>query len=302
LTIAPSIQYAVGFSKIVVYKLTAEKRISVGFISLSYQNSATNNAQLIALSFKYDLPFAKTNIATSINSGTLAASESVQGSMAFKEGRKGLYFNNNPATSKGGISIYPFLDLNQNGIFDTNEHIVMINSLKIMGGKPIFSKKDSVFRIPDLIDFSNYRIEFSDNDLDNITWRFKNKKYQVLIDPNQFKRIDVPIISVGEVTGMVYSNHESTIKGIGRILVNLYHKGSSIVIAEALTESDGYFSYMGLPPGDYYAQIDSTQMSNLDLKAYPSTITFSIKMLEDGDVVDNLEFTLDDNIPQKDTR
>ncbi len=291
-SLTPAVQYNVGVNKFVVYKITTEKRIPFGLISILYQNNNMDNDQLIALSFRYDLPFAKTNGTTSFYNGNVSISESAQGSLAFKENKKGLYINNNPAVSKGGIALYPFLDLNQNGVFDSNEHIVMINSPKILGGQPIFSKKDSIIRIPNLIEFSNYIIEFSDDNLENITWRFKNKKYQVLIDPNQFKRIDIPIISVGEVNGMVFLNQENSTKGIGRILVKFYTKSNSKVVAEVLSESDGYFSYMGLHQGDYFASIDSTQLSNLDLTTNPLKMEFSIKMLEEGDIVGDLNFVL----------
>ncbi len=35
-------------------------------------------------------------------------------------------------------------------------------------------------------------------------------------------------------------------------------------IAEVITEGDGYFTYLGLKPGEYTAEIDTEQMENLD--------------------------------------
>jgi len=88
----------------------------------------------------------------------------------------------------------------------------------------------------------------------------------VLIDPNQFKRIDIPIIAVGEVSGMTYLNKDNVLKGQRRILVKFYKKypksggnrnlseaddtDYSKPMAETLTESDGYLYYMGLPRGN----------------------------------------------------
>jgi len=289
----PTVQYNGSIDKNILYKLTIEKRLALGLISIVYNNNVLYNDQLIGFTFKYDLTFVKTNISSSFYAGNVSVAESAQGSLAFKENGKGLYINNNSAITKGGIAIYPFLDLNQNGIFDANEHIVMINSVKIIGGKSIFSKKDSIVRIPALMAFIPYNIEFSDNDLDNIAWRFVAKKYQVLIEPNQFKRIDIPVISVGEVNGMVYLNQDSTSKGIGRILVKIYNKNNVKDVVEVLSESDGYISYLGLRPGNYVAIIDSTQMSNLELRSEPIQKEFTIKMLEDGDVVNGMDFVLE---------
>jgi hypothetical protein len=166
--------------------------------------------------------------------------------------------------------------------------------VRVIGSKALISEKDSVVRIPEMNAFTNYIIEFSDIDLDNIAWRFKNKRYQVMIDPNQFKRVDIPVVTVGEVNGMVYMNQENGLKGIGRILVNIYHKGNKQKIAETLSETDGYVSYLGLEPGDYVACVDSVQLNNLDITADPVQTEFSIKPAEEGDIAGVIRFVLQD--------
>jgi len=194
--------------------------------------------------------------------------------------------------SKGGISLYPFLDLNNNGVLDAGEPMVKLTSVGILGGKVIFSKKDSIVRISDLNAFTNYVIEFNNSDLENIAWRFKKKVYQVLIDPNQFKRINIPVIVVGEVSGMVYLNNDNALKGLRRITVKFYKKNSDKVVAQTLSESDGYIYYLGLEPGEYIASIDPEQLNNLKMVASPKLIPFKISPSIDGDIVSNLDFIL----------
>jgi hypothetical protein len=116
----------------------------------------------------------------------------------------------------------------------------------------------------------------------------------VLIDPNQFKRIDIPVVSVGEVNGMLYMNKDNTLKGIGRILVKFYNRNGTKPIAEALSESDGYISYLGFEPGEYIARIDSVQLNNLDFKSDPQQFEFTIKSSEEGDIEEGLDFILSD--------
>ncbi|NQU81009.1 MAG: outer membrane beta-barrel protein [Bacteroidetes bacterium] len=244
----------------------------------------------VRLSFRYY--FTATH-----NKSIFSTSESAQSSLAFG--------SNNSLVSKGGISLYPFLDLNNNGIFDNDEQMVKLTSVRIMGGKPIFSEKDSIVRIPDLNAFDSYIVEFNDNDLENIAWRFKNKIYLVLIEPNQFKHIDIPIIAVGEVSGMTYMNIDNSMKGIGRILVNFYKKNSTKVVAKTLSESDGYIYYKGLEPGEYVACVDSVQLSNLDFTVDPPQIDFTIKTLEEGDIEGGIDFVLNNkkiiDVPKIDT-
>lgn len=233
-----------------------------------------------------------TNISASHSNGNVYTSESAQGSLAFGGGNKYIHASNNSSVSKGGILLFPFLDLNNNGIFDKGEHLVKLTKVRVSGGKAIFSKKDSIVRIPDLNAFTSYNVEFGDNDLENIAWRFKKKVYQVLIDPNQFKRIDIPIVAVGEVSGMAYMNTDNSLQGIGRILVKFYNKNSTKVIAETLSESDGYIDYMGLEPGEYVARIDSGQLTKLKMVVSPELIPIKISQSFDGDIIGGLDFTL----------
>jgi len=111
----------------------------------------------------------------------------------------------------------------------------------------------------------------------------------VNIDPNQFKLIEVPIAVVGEVAGMVFLKQHFTQKGQGRITLKFYRK-DSVLVAKTITEPDGYFNFLGLPPGSYYATLDPNQLHNLNMIVSPSSINFTIKKSKDGDVADGLEF------------
>jgi len=290
-----SAQYNITEGQFITCKAEIEKRISKGYLSASYGKYFLSNDYSINISFKYDLPFARTNISTGHSRNNTSASESAQGSIAFGSGNNYIHKTNNSSVGKGGISIYPFLDLNHNGVFDDGEKMVKIPAVRIMGGKVIFSEKDSIVRIPDLSPFINYVLEFSDNDLENIAWQFKNKIFQVLVDPNQFKRIDIPIIPVGEASGMTYLNQDNSIKGIGRIMIKFYNKSNEKLVAETLSESDGYIDFMGFEPGDYIACVDSVQLSNLNFKSEPMQREFTIKTLEEGDIVEGIDFVLREN-------
>jgi hypothetical protein len=59
-----------------------------------------------------------------------------------------------------------------------------------------------------------------------------------------------------------------------------------------MSEEDGYFSYLGLLPGNYMAGIDTAQMRKLNMKASPSFINFTIEHSIDGDLAEGLDFVL----------
>lgn len=290
----PSAKYNMSDKTLISYKAEIEKSSYLGHFTLSYEKNYLANNYFINLSFKYDLPFARVSTVTTHSKGSFTTSESAQGSFAFGGGNQYIHSGNNSSLGKGGLLLYPFLDINNNGKLDKGEKLVKLSTVNISGGKAIFSEKDSIIRIPDLNAFTNYTLTLSDTDLENISWRFKHHTYQVLIDPNQFKRIDIPIKVVGEVSGLVSRTYQNTSQGIARILVKFYEANSDKLIAETLSESDGYMYYLGLKPGNYRACIDAEQLKNLELIANPTCHFFTIRTLQEGDIVDDVNFVLFD--------
>ena len=127
--------------------------------------------------------------------------------------------------------------------------------------------------------------------MDNIAWQIKNPTIKVIAEPNRFKLIEVPVSVVGEASGKVTLNSNKINKGIGRIIVNIFNK-DSIFMARVLTESDGFFSYIGLAPGEYFARVDEGQLKKLNFTILKNQNPFTIKQNSDGDIVDNLIFNI----------
>jgi hypothetical protein len=291
--VRPSVEYNVSSNELLRYKAEIEKRVAKAYFSISYERNLAYDTDNVFVNFRYDLPFARAGISVSHNNNKLYVAESAQGSVAFG-GDKTVKSGNNSALGKGGILFYPFLDLNQNGIFDKGEQMVLLSSVKVSGGRAVVSKKDSIVRISDLNAFVDYTIEFSNADLENISWRFKHKTYQVLVDPNQYKKIFVPVVSVGEITGTVYQDKENKISGLGRITLQIFNQKGNLV-AETLSESDGYYSYLGLNTGNYTVKIDEVQLEKLGYKSMPQLHEFAINEKIDGDIVDGLDFVITKN-------
>lgn len=291
LIIRPLAEVNVSDKKVIRYRAEIEKRVLKMNFSAFFERNIVTKSNNMFLSFRYDLPYARAGISTSYYNDRFNFSENVQGSLAFGADNGVITTKNNSALGKGGILFYPFLDLNQNGKRDKNEKIVLLSNVKVTGGKAVVSKKDSIVRISDLNAYINYNVEFSDNDLDNISYRFKHKTYQLLVDPNQYKKVDVPILVMGEINGMVLINNVESIKGQGRITIQIYNKKGEKV-AETLSESDGYYSYLGLKPGEYSIKIDDTQLEKIGYQPTPLTHKTVIKTLVDGDIVQGLDFEL----------
>lgn len=290
-TIRPSARFNLNEGSFISVKTEMEKRIPYGYIALSFERNVSYGDNFVNLTFKYDLPFARTTISASRNKSNIYTSQSAQGSLAFGSGSGYVHKTNVTSVGKGGVSLHPFLDINHNGIFDKGEKMVKNLSVKISGGRITSREADSIIRITGLEPFTNYIIELSESLFENINWRLKKRTYRVLVDPNQFKSIEIPVIPVGEINGMVFLKENESVIGLGRILVDIYDENNSLV-AKTLSESDGYISYLGLEPGKYRASIDSVQLEKLDYISTPSDIAFTVNYSEEGEIIEGIVFSL----------
>jgi hypothetical protein len=112
-----------------------------------------------------------------------------------------------------------------------------------------------------------------------------------IVDPNQFKVVEIPVKPMGEVNGTILISDNFNQKGIGRILVRFLDENGDKV-AETLSESDGYYSYMGLKPGNYIIRIDENQLNRLEYQSNPETYNIVLRISPDGELIEGLDFTL----------
>lgn len=295
LRFTPNIQYEYAQNKINSIKANLQKGLgSKGFLDLSYENNFINNTSLVNLGVRLNLSFAQTSFSASQGNHSYFLSQSASGSLLFDQQTHLLSSNRQSNIGKGGLIISPFLDLNNNGRRDPNEKIVAGLKLRINGGR-IKHNKDGTIRIESLEAFNSYLIELDKNSFDQIAWQIKEPVIQVIIEPNYFKRIDVPITVVGEVSGMVFLKNNKSVTGISRILINFYDSDSTI-IGHTLTESDGYFNYFGLAPGSYTIKVDTAQLHKLNFSCSPQSLSFRIARSEEGAIADGFEFVVEQQL------
>lgn len=281
-TLLPSAQYSYTNRKFISIKTELQKRINNrGYLSFGYENNLLSNYQSFNISLRYDLSCATTYLTTFFSNKQIQTSEGASGSFAFGGNNQAVYINKRSSVGRSGISIEPFIDTNFNNLKDKGEAFAPNLIVKCNGGQLIQSKTDSVLFIIGLEPFINYTLILNDSNFDNIAWLIENKSFKVCTDPNSFKKISVPVHPVGELSGMVLD--ASTRTGIGRILIHISdEKGKPI--SKFQSEYDGFFSFLGLRPGNYHASIDSQQLQLL--KKTARTVSFTIRENKLGDIVD----------------
>lgn len=298
LSFRPQLQYDFSNKELIFTKVELENNFSPKCnLSLVWENNVRNNINTAELTFRYDLSFVQTSINTRVSKDYVMTGQSARGSFAFGSGNGRVIADTRAKVGSAGITVIPYLDVNNNNHRDDGEPITSGMDIRINGGRILSDSKDSIIRILDLEPFASYMLEFNDTRFDNIAWQIKNKIVSILMDPNQFKLLEVPVKVMAEINGMVYMKTGTYLKPQGRVQINIFDENRNLV-AKTLSESDGYYNYLGLAPGKYYAEIDSLQLSRIRAISKPERFDFEIQATTYGDIIDNVEFELSKENPK----
>lgn len=293
LLLTPQVQYEYEAKDFTMAKFDLERPIfNHGYLKLSFERDFLFRSYNTGIGLRYDFSFARTAITANTTSHYKPTlTQTASGSLLYDKATKYLAARNNSNAGKAGFTVLAYLDLNGNGRRDADEPKVEGLSLRINGGIVEYSMKDTLIRILNLEPNRKYLIAVNADNFDNIAWQLRKATLGVTAEPNQLKLIEIPITVSGEVSGTVYIKNNDEQQGMGKIKIAFYDKRLKVV-AQVLTESDGYFSYLGLPPGSYTVRVDTTQLRNLQLTATPPALQVTIRRLTEGDMVDGLEFIL----------
>jgi hypothetical protein len=291
INILPQAKFEYTVNKFSLLKAEIEKSLfNRGFLNLSYERDPRNNNYIVGIGLRYNLSFTQAAVSTRFNKQSFITNEQIRGSLMYDNKTNYIGLNNQNHVGKGSLMIAPYLDLNCNGRRERGEPAAPGLKLKINGGRMKRIEKDSTILVTGLDAYTSYFLELDKNSFDNISWQIRKPTIRINIDPNHFFYLEVPVAVVGEVTGTVYLNENNGKSGLGRMIVNIY-KGDSVV-ARTITETDGFFSYIGLPPGNYTVKINPDQLTKLNMQSSPVSLPATLRKTRDGDVMSGLVFTL----------
>ncbi len=287
----PQLQYDFSKQKFVTIKAELERNIaSKGFLNFAVEKYPLINDFAYSVGVRYNLSFTQTAFSVRKSKNGTITSQSARGSLLYDDYSHQLSAANQSYTGRASLTIAPFLDINCNGIRDSSEPRAYGLNVKVSGGTVQKRAKNSTLKVYGLEAYNEYLLELDKNSFDNISWQIKKPLISIVSEPNQFKLLEVPIAVVAEASGYVNITQADGTRGIGRIIIKIFDQNMKL-IAKTLSKSDGYFTYLGLAPGNYIAQVDADQVQNLNMTA-SAPVSFTVKPNRDGDIVDNLKFSL----------
>ncbi len=292
INILPQVQFEYNRMKFSFLKMETEKAVfNKGFMNVSYQWDLKNNDYIVGVGLRLNLSFIQTTHTIRQNKQSAIISNMARGSLLIDTKTSFIGLNNQNNVGKGGLIVAAFLDLNCNGKREANEPAAPGLKLRINGGRIQRIDRDTTIRITGLDPYTNYFVELDKSSFENIAWQIKKSVVQININPNHFTYLEVPVSVVGEVSGTVYFHANNRKAGLGRMIVNIYNS-DTVFVARTITEADGFFSYLGLPPGDYMIKIDQEQLNKLNMKSSLEFLQVTMVKSKTGGFANGLTFNL----------
>jgi hypothetical protein len=291
----PQIQYEYSKGEIISVRGTVEKYVfKSGTISMLLEQNLKGNFYNVGMQFRYDLPFSQVGATARYSNKQLATQALARGSIVYDPKSNYVDANNRVNVSRAGIVLSPFLDINCNNVRDPGEPKVHGLKFRCNMGQQMPEDKDTNTRIYNIEPYAKVFIELDKYSFDNIAWQISKPTIKLVAEPNIYRHIDIPIAVVAEISGTVSLQKNDIVKGQGQISICIYQNDS--LVARTLSEPDGYYSYMGLAPGQYVVMPDSAQMRRLKMTA-PAPTKINIASTPEGDVVSDLDFVIQSLAP-----
>ncbi|NQV30682.1 MAG: hypothetical protein HQ508_07335 [Candidatus Marinimicrobia bacterium] len=231
---------------------------------------------------------------SSVKYGNRIASyeQSLRGSAAFDRTNGDLLWDNRQQVGRAGASIRMFIDENNSGTYEFGEEVVPGNAVSIQRATARQINKSGITRLSQLEPYRRYNFVVNEAKISNPLLLPRHKEFSVVLDPNSFKTLDIPFYTTGIIDGRVDKQSDGVLFPVSGLRVHIKQIDGPYQ-ATLRTFSDGSYYSMEIPPGDYEAWVDESQLEFLGMLSTPDRLVFSVQSSLEGDYVEALDFTLE---------
>jgi TolA-binding protein len=272
-----SLQFSKTFMQIFQFNLGFERNFAA--------NSTSFQAGLIM-----DLNVTRTSSVFNESEGSSTQRHSLYGSVAIDHNSGTAFLSNREEIGKGGVDAVLFVDNNDNGVYDAGDELIPAKGVKVDGMGKIELGRDSVIRVSQLQSYFRYNLEVDRQQIDPNLVPTKDK-FSFVVDPNQFRRIEIPFYRGGTISGTVYLEKEAERKPLSGTRVIM--RSTDGAFGDTLrTFADGGFYVMNVAPGSYTLTVDPTQLQFLQAVQKNGPLSVTVHRSRQGDIIDTLEIVL----------
>ncbi len=286
------LKYNTGLGQMETFEFQLTKRFTKRFrLQFVYANDFLRENQGIELGVLWDAE--KFRSTSSIKSGQQSVSlvQTFRGSSAYDRPNGKLLWDNRQQVGSAGASIRMYIDENNSGAFEESEEIIPGNAVSIKRVTTRQITQGGITRLTQLQPYRRYNLFVNEAKISNPLLLAKNKEFSVILDPNSYKVLNIPFYTTGIIEGHVDKIVDQEYVAISGLRIHVRNDDGSYETV-LRTFVDGSFYSMELPPGEYEAWVDDTQLEFLGMISIPERLLFSVEAKPDGDFIDGLNFIL----------
>ncbi|MEM8499192.1 MAG: carboxypeptidase-like regulatory domain-containing protein [Pseudomonadota bacterium] len=177
--------------------------------------------------------------------------------------------------SEGRLRARVFLDHDYDGAFSpVDEPISGVRFIGRHDWKQRSTNDDGIVYLTGLRTEAQSSIALESKSLADPYWRSDFIKAHLVSHPGGLQRLDIPLHATVEAEGSLYSQGESAPLPLAGIPIEIKNS-EGVVVAQIVTEFDGYFLAEGLVPGSYTMELNAIALKKFGLDA-SEKIEFSI--------------------------
>jgi hypothetical protein len=194
---------------------------------------------------------------------------------------------------RGGAIVRGFIDANDDGLYSTDEKLV--ENFDLSGGGQTTIIEGIGTRLDNLEPYSTRILKPNLAAIDNISILPKYKSIGITPGANGMTIIDFPMYIAGQIGGYVNFRKDTALEPAAGVRMLVMRLSDSTLIEmeeDFLTYESGEFFHVGLLPGKYAIAPDAAQLAKLKLEAEPKYREFYLRSIEEGDMIENLNFDI----------
>ena len=184
-----------------------------------------------------------------------------------------------------------YVDNNNSGTFDENEEVIEGQTVRVVKSSGQVLELNNQTLITQIQPYKHYQFVINEANIKNPMLSPNVEAFSVVTDPNQTKKIDIPLYITGIIEGQAIRIKNGTPDPIAGLRVIIKQVNGDYE-SSVTTFYDGSYYAMEIPPGTYSLEIDPNQLSFLNVNSSPSEHFIEVKATAEGDFIEGLNFVL----------